>query len=110
MIRPRNAILLSLRNAHLRLDNVGLTTKEGLALGGALTKNAFVKSLDVSSNRLFNEAFVGIEAGGLVSGVEDGVFDPVGGTFSAPAFWTGGLTGTGFSGDPPVPAPGLLSP
>ena len=66
MIRPRNAILLSLRNAHLRLDNVGLTTKEGLALGGGLTKNAFVKSLDVSSNRLFNEAFVGIEAGGKV--------------------------------------------
>jgi len=60
-IRPRNSLLISLRNFHLRLDNMSLTTKEGRALGAALAANKHISSLDLSGNRFFNEAFVSID-------------------------------------------------
>jgi len=57
-IRPRNVVLLSLRSADLRLDNISMTTKEGRAIGAALIENKYVTALNLSGNRLFNEAFV----------------------------------------------------
>jgi hypothetical protein len=51
-------VLLSLRSADLRLDNISMTTKEGRAIGAALIENKYVTALNLSGNRLFNEAFV----------------------------------------------------
>jgi hypothetical protein len=60
-IRPRNVVLLSLGNANLRLDNISMTTKEGRAIGAALLENKYVTALNLSGNRLFNEAFVNVD-------------------------------------------------
>ena len=60
-ILPRNVVLLSLGNANLRLDNISMTTKEGRAIGAALLENKYVTALNLSGNRLFNEAFVNVD-------------------------------------------------
>ena len=59
-IQPRNAILLQLTSNSLRFDSMSLTTKEGCAIAAALAENKFARAIDLSCNRLFNEAFVGI--------------------------------------------------
>ena len=54
-------MLLSLGNANLRLDNISMTTQEGRAIGAALLENKYVTALNLSGNRLFNEAFVKVD-------------------------------------------------
>lgn len=57
-IRPRNSILTGLRDSSMHLENMSLTTKEARALGAALSRNAYIRFLTLSGNRLFDEGFV----------------------------------------------------
>jgi CRP-like cAMP-binding protein len=78
-IRPSKVILLALKSAHIRLDNMGLTIKDGLAVAGALCGNTIVRSLNLSGNRLYNDAFTGIREGRIekITTSNKGILDAI---------------------------------